>query len=200
MFLVFMAASFVAPEPMFEDSWISPVIDIPRTGLQPDVMTSMAVELTVNTRGDATACTARVVTGNPKMGPYTCGLLKDRARFRPARDSAGKKIYGLYRTSVGWWIGPGQPPEQETPEHFRFVESYPIGSESAAFVRIAFAVDAEGNVSGCSPKSPNDNPVFAALACDHMKRLTSMQPARSRTGKPVPSVQTAAVRLVRPGR
>lgn len=203
-----MAASFMAPEPQFQDSWFSPYLDIPRRGLKQDSWTSILIELTVNTQGTAVGCEANVVHGNPNMGPYTCKRMMSRARLRPARDAAGNKVYGVYRTAVKWWIGPSKMPDVEKLAHFRGTTGkLPPGMKAPALVTIQFEVDAAGRIGGCdlyrynapdwhvSDQDRREAEQLAPLACGLMTKTGSIRAAKTRGGEPVASIQIATIRL-----
>lgn len=60
--------------------------------------------LKIDARGNVTDCTITRSTGHNVLDGATCRLLTRRARFDPARNSAGEKIAGTYASSVAWEI------------------------------------------------------------------------------------------------
>lgn len=60
--------------------------------------------LRIDARGRVTDCTITRSTGHAVLDGATCRLLTRRARFDPARNSAGEKVAGAYSSSVAWEI------------------------------------------------------------------------------------------------
>jgi TonB family protein len=63
-------------------------------------------ELGVDPDGRATECRLRVTSGSASLDGATCRLMRERARFTPARDAAGRPVADRYRGHL-WW-----PPAQ----------------------------------------------------------------------------------------
>ncbi|MEM7702891.1 MAG: TonB family protein [Pseudomonadota bacterium] len=63
-----------------------------------------AFTLDIDARGKVTDCTITRSTGHDVLDGATCRLLTRRARFDPARNSAGDKVAGSYSSSVAWKI------------------------------------------------------------------------------------------------
>lgn len=63
-----------------------------------------AFTLDIDARGKVTDCTITRSTGHEVLDGATCRLLTRRARFDPARNSAGDKVAGTYSSSVAWKI------------------------------------------------------------------------------------------------
>lgn len=196
LLLVAAVVAFTAPDPMYMDSWLSPALDFPRKGLPPNKFVKLSIELTVNPNGYMENCRSMALSGNPAMGPYTCKLIGYRAYFRPARDLSGRKSYGVYRTRVSWWNGDGSPPD--VPQTWDFearVAALPPSLKEPVVQRIKFAVDAAGRILACGAEG-NASAELAAQACAQLPQSFRVEPARTRSGRAVPSVQDAAVHLV----
>jgi hypothetical protein len=201
--LILVAAAtsptFSAAIPIHRDSWISPVIDFPRRGINRESYTLVTTEMVINPRGGVIDCRSRVVAGNPGMGPYTCGLLRKRALFKPARDAAGQRVYGLNREAITWMMVEKLPSSFEPPSASHFavrVPSLPPGTKRPAKASIQFAVDAAGVVGECRPMAEDDKPALALIACGSIKSVGPVQAARDKKGVAVPSIQNAIVELV----
>jgi len=61
-------------------------------------------ELSIDTRGRVSDCRITGSTGYQALDTATCRLLERRARFNPAKDSAGNNVAGSYSSSVRWRI------------------------------------------------------------------------------------------------
>ena len=60
--------------------------------------------LEIDDRGRVSDCTITGSTGYAVLDGATCRLLERRARFNPARDSAGDPVAGSYSSAVAWQI------------------------------------------------------------------------------------------------
>jgi len=58
----------------------------------------------IDPSGRVSDCTITRSTGHDVLDGATCRLLTRRARFNPARNSAGEKVHGTYSSSVTWQI------------------------------------------------------------------------------------------------
>ena len=60
--------------------------------------------LDIDARGRVSNCTITRSTGFDPLDAATCRLIQRRARFEPARDSAGEAVAGSYSSSIRWRI------------------------------------------------------------------------------------------------
>ncbi|QUL36473.1 TonB family protein [Erythrobacter sp. JK5] len=60
--------------------------------------------LEISAAGEVTGCTITRSTGHAVLDAATCDLITSRAKFDPAKDSAGKKVPGSFSSSVNWEI------------------------------------------------------------------------------------------------
>ncbi|MEY4238262.1 MAG: hypothetical protein RL339_863 [Pseudomonadota bacterium] len=56
----------------------------------------------IDEAGAVNDCFVLETTNPPEIGPHTCGLIKQRARFTPARDKDGKPVKDYYINRVFW--------------------------------------------------------------------------------------------------
>lgn len=198
LFFLAAAAAFSAPEPQYIESWISPAIDFPQKGIQKNELVHLAIEVTVNPQGYAESCQSRVLSGNPSMGSYSCKLIGLRALFRPARDLSGRRTFGMFRLHLAWWKGDGRPPmDQQRNWNFEVAtQGLPASMKQPVVKRIQFAVDANGRVLACDAESKDMSSEMAQLACGQLAKQFTVAPARTRSGRAVPSVQDALVHFV----
>jgi hypothetical protein len=192
------AGTYTAPVPRHLDSWIAPVLDFPVRGIEKEVFNIVDVHLTVNQYGGMAACSARSVRGNPNMAEYTCDILKNRTEFKPARDPSGKRMFGVYRVTINWWLSEDKPPPEDydRPAEFQLETNALPTDPKDRLVSIQFAVDTAGNGSSCSAAEYEENAALAQSACERLAGRLRVQPARDRGGRPVPSVQAARVKFV----
>ncbi len=62
----------------------------------------VVVRLNIGTDGLVHGCTVTKSSGYPELDKATCDLLQKRARFDPAKDSAGRAVEDSYTQSVNW--------------------------------------------------------------------------------------------------
>lgn len=62
------------------------------------------VALIVGPDGRVADCRVTTSSGTPVLDQTTCRIMRERARFRPARDAAGNPTVGSYRDSVNWYL------------------------------------------------------------------------------------------------
>jgi protein TonB len=62
----------------------------------------VVVKLAIGTHGLVHGCTVTQSSGYAELDKATCDILQKRARFNPARDSAGNAVEDTYTQSVNW--------------------------------------------------------------------------------------------------
>jgi len=76
--------------------------DSRRLGRQGEV----AVRYTIGADGKASGCAVRMTSGDAALDQATCTVIDRRARFEPARDTAGRPM-AVIRTARVRWVMPG---------------------------------------------------------------------------------------------
>lgn len=143
--------------------------DYPASALRNERTGTTAFRLTISPAGAVADCVVTESSGTPELDETTCAVIRERARFTPARDARGRAVQGVFSSRVRWMIpkddGPKQPME--------FVFSYLLG--------------ADGTVSDCriekrSGEVPSGVPPIGPAACPPG---IAAQPAIGPDGKPV---------------
>ena len=94
--------------------------------------------LTVGTDGRVESCDITLSSNSPDLDAAACSLIRQRARFTPARNIKGKAQAGLYANRVRWQI----------PSKVQNVAmNVPI--PKAGQVNLSFVVDENGKPSNC---------------------------------------------------
>jgi periplasmic protein TonB len=83
------------------DAYIFPP-DYPQRALQARAEGRVGVSLEIGADGRVTGCTVEKSSGYAVLDTSTCRLLRSRARFNPARDSAGAPVPGRYAYERDW--------------------------------------------------------------------------------------------------
>ena len=78
--------------------------DYPVEALKKDEQGSVAVRLQIDRSGRVSGCTLLQSSGSESLDKATCNILKDRARFTPARNSDGATVPDTYTQRVVWQL------------------------------------------------------------------------------------------------
>jgi len=84
-------------------SWASPD-DYPSRPYRMGIEGVSRFHVTVGASGRVEGCTITGTSGDSDLDAATCRLVTSRARFEPAKDSAGNKVPGEYSSSIRWVI------------------------------------------------------------------------------------------------
>lgn len=87
--------------------------DYPAAALRYDQEGTVAVMLNVGVDGRVTGCTVTSSSGSAALDSTTCRLLRNRARFEPARDARGRAIAGTSAATIRWAL-PAPAPSPAT--------------------------------------------------------------------------------------
>lgn len=78
--------------------------DYPAAALSARQQGTTGVRLTVGLDGRITGCSVTASAGSAHLDSATCRLLVNRARFTPARDTAGNLAESFVETSITWTL------------------------------------------------------------------------------------------------
>jgi TonB family protein len=126
--------------------------DYPPEAVQGRMQGTVRFLLNIDATGAVTGCRVTGTSGWPLLDETTCVLLRERARFDPARDAKNKPIASIYSNKFRW----------EMPEPVRVAAV--SWSMSARLV-----VQANGNVTSCTLTNSAAVPPDVASACDDFK-------------------------------
>ena len=76
--------------------------DYPMEAIRNNEQGTVAFELSINRLGGVSGCRIVQSSGSKSLDEQTCNILRDRARFAPARDATGKRITDQYRGRIRW--------------------------------------------------------------------------------------------------
>jgi len=129
---ILMATAAVTAQPIGDpQSWIT-ADDYPKSALEASGEGSVRVILLVDVAGHAEDCTVQKSSGNSELDILTCNLLRQRAKFSPARDAAGNAKPSKRMQKVHWEIAREQ-----------------LISQGA---RMTYDLGSTGKISGCDIK------------------------------------------------
>lgn len=203
MFWIALAAQLSAPVLTNLDHWFD-ADDVPQYLLaKSNGVWLVSIRMTVNANGAIQRCEIEKGSGISDLDNFTCHLASRRGRFQPARSGDGSAVFGVYRTFVTWAVSdaPWDVSQISRPDLDLHMPNLPSGVRSPTLVHTMFAVDAKGQMSGCTvepkpkPKRDENDPALVPIACDQLMKSFRPVPATDGNGLPVPSVQDALVRF-----
>jgi TonB family protein len=184
------AAVPTAPFPWFEFH------DYPNKAFQKHWEGVTRFELLVDPRGRVANCTVTQSSGHEDLDRTTCALASFRARFAPARGADGEPVYGVYRSQAVWVIPEDSLSNTDPGADLQVsLNKLPEGTAKPAAVKLAYVVDAQGQVSDCAALrgAPAQPQALVELACREVKNRLAPQPVKAPNGQSVAAVRTAAV-------
>lgn len=111
-------------------------------------------QLTVNPAGMVQACGITASSGHPLLDEATCRILRERARFHPARDSGGAAVEGRFASRLRWVLPIQHLP---LPQRQAMVMSFIVeqdGTRSQCRVEYAQKPTGLGGIRGDVPCGP----------------------------------------------
>jgi TonB family protein len=78
--------------------------DYPASAIANEEQGTVAVRIAVDERGRAADCTVETSSGSAALDAKTCEIVKERARFTPATDAAGRPVAGEFRQRITWQL------------------------------------------------------------------------------------------------
>ncbi len=152
-------------------------------------------ELLIAPDGKITKCTVVHSSGHDELDDKACFLTEKRVRFRPARDNSGQPVWGVYRSEVQWALPEHRVASTAAPDLEVSVNRLPEGAIEPPAVKLAYAVDVQGNPSSCTmmPSSLKQPRVLVELGCKELLQKVMHAPVIGPDGQPVPAVKTGAV-------
>jgi hypothetical protein len=143
--------------------------------------------IAVSPTGEVASCTASGAT--PRLNQYTCTLIKQRFKYKPAEGYDGKPMLGLQTQFVLWRLdlAPGD-------EFIRTAKMF-----ANAYSRtITLDVDAKGKVSGCAISGGEPNASRDGFVCSLAKDQWTFVAALDEKNKPASSILSFAPDLPLP--
>ncbi|HEX8571802.1 MAG TPA: energy transducer TonB [Allosphingosinicella sp.] len=70
---------------------------------------AVRVRLSIDREGRVTGCSVEASSGSSALDSASCRLLSQRARFRPALDSRGEPVPGVYTRTIRWELPEASP-------------------------------------------------------------------------------------------
>lgn len=90
--------------------------DYPRSALEARLSGTVFLRFVVAPSGRVSECTVTRSSGSAALDAATCRLIRERFRYRPARDAEGRPIAEVIRGQHDWELGPEPPPIDVEPD------------------------------------------------------------------------------------
>jgi hypothetical protein len=188
-----LAAGVVPVTPIDQKSWIV-AADYPSHPLFKSQQGDTDFRLTVSAVGEPIRCDIEQSSGSAEIDANGCRLLMKRARFKPALDSAGQQVLGIFRNRIRWYISiKDQPVRHARADVLLWVKNLPPGVSSPAQIGVILVVDAAGNVEACRATYSEIPKTLADAACQQAKTLLKPTAAKDERGVAMRSVQNADI-------
>lgn len=157
------------------------------------------IRLTVRPNGKLKRCEVEKSTANEYLTQFVCEMFKERAKLRPAVWTDGSPSFGVFRFGFVYSRDQAPPDDYHFEDLSVTIDRGIYAQRVPANVRVMFAVDANGQISGCTSQPrwyssiANDPPAIIAVACEAVVHRYHPTPAKDGSGNPVRSVQNASV-------
>jgi TonB family protein len=189
-----IAGSVVAATPATPLPWFE-FRDYPMKAFEKNQEGITRFELLVSPDGNISSCKVTASSGHDELDTTTCYLAQKRVKFRAARDSDGRAVWGVYRSQAVWAIPDHQLSAPPAPDLEVMLNKLPDNTTQPAAVKLAYAIDPNGNPSSCTmmPDSLRQPQVLVDVACKQLLSSADHKPVLGPDGRPVPAVVTGAV-------
>ncbi|WP_108810215.1 TonB family protein [Sphingorhabdus sp. Alg231-15] len=121
-------------------NWINR-IDYPQEALRNRVEGTTSFALTIGMDGLVQSCEVTTSSGSAALDYTTCNKITERARFRPARDEAGKAIIGNWSSRIRWQM----PTQQTSTQRPGLI----LPNEFSTTSKITLMREKDGTISSC---------------------------------------------------
>jgi TonB family protein len=184
-----VAATPVTPLPWFEFR------DYPMKAFEKKWEGVTRFELLVAPDGSIADCKVTSSSGYEELDRTTCYLTTRRVKFRPARNDDGQPVWGTYRTQALWALPERRIEAPPPPDLEVSLSKLPQGALEPPAVKLAYAVDQQGNPSSCTlmPTSLKQPQLLVDLGCKELLESEKGKPVIGPNGQPLPAVKTGSV-------
>lgn len=195
LFLPLFASAVVAATPLTTTPWLE-FKDYPMDAFEKSWEGVTRFELLIAPDGKIARCSVTASSGHASLDEKTCFLATKRVKFEPA-STDGQPVYGVYRSLASWHLPERYIPDAPGPDLEISLNKLPDGTAQPPVVKLAYAVDVEGNASSCTlMRSAQRQPqVLIDVGCKQLLDQIGKNPVLDPSGQAVPAVKTAAVRF-----
>lgn len=192
--LSLLAGAVVAATPLTPMPWFT-FEDYPMKAFEKKWEGVTRFELLIAPDGTIADCRVTSSSGHEILDRTTCHLATKRAKFRAARGPDGQAVWGTYRTQALWALPEREIVAPPAADLEVSLNKLPDGVKEPPAVKLAFAVDQQGNPSSCTlmPSSLNQPKILVELGCQQLLESEKGKPVLGPGGQPVTAVKTGSV-------
>ena len=187
---------------------LASLADYPAEAVSQSRQGRTALILSVGPDGRVESCEVRASSGSPDLDEAACRVMRERARFTPARDSQGAAVADDYWTNVAWRLPPPPPIAMPAPprsahpvprlplQSYVSTADYPasaLRNREQGDVHFRLAVGPDGRVTGCDVLATSGSAALDNAACSLMRRRARFSPAYGPAGTPVVSAHAGYI-------
>lgn len=190
--------------------------DYPPAALHAGEEGTVQFRLTISPEGRASDCAVVGSSGSAILDEATCRILRERARYSPARDAEGRPVTGTDHGSVTWRLPPPEPQPDSIPAEncagctrpsgtvgsFFRVADYPsaaLRTREQGRVGFRVLIGTDGRVKRCQVTASSGSQSLDVTTCAILLARARYQPARDPNGAPVEGVDNGSVTWWMPG-
>jgi len=194
LLLPLIAGTVVAATPITKEPWFE-FRDYPMKAFEKSAEGVTRFELLISPEGKIVDCKILSSSGNAELDETTCYLTRKRAQFRPARGENGAPAWGVYRSQALWALPDHRLIAPPAPDLEVSVNKLPDGAKQPPAVKLAYAVDPQGNTSSCTmmPSSLQQPKVMIDVGCRELLGSEKGKPVVGPSGQPVSAIKSGAV-------
>jgi TonB family protein len=179
--------------------------DYPAEAIRAEEQGVVGFRLAIGPDGLVSDCSIELSSNSVSLDAATCRILQARARFRPARDSAGHATADSVKGRIRWVL-PAEEPDSVEPTEVD-LDSYISSADYPAEalrqriegnVGVELSVSPAGSVSQCRVTRPSGSALLNARTCEIVRARARFVPARDTAGQAVTDVVEGVVHWALP--
>ena len=163
----------------------------------------VSVSVSVGADGGVTGCRVTASSRSAALDEGTCRVLRERARYTPARDAAGQAVADTVAEQVTWAL-PNEPAgaraRADLASYVR-PEDYPADAQiEGESGRVEFEIDIspQGRVVNCRVMASTAGEMLNLRTCHIMLIRARFEPARDAQGHAVPDTIRSSINWIIP--
>ena len=162
-----------------------------------------AYVLEVDASGRVSACRITGSSGSAILDEATCRIVRERARFTPARDRRGRPVPDRVAARTRWVLPDQDSSARALANLASYIsdEDYPaeaIRNGEQGIVGFVLDIGPDGLVTDCRIESSSGSASLDEATCRIMRTRPRFTPARDAEGNAIPDAMKARIRWVLP--
>jgi len=177
--------------------------DYPAEAIRRGEQGIVAYALNVDEAGRVSACRITESSGSAVLDEATCRILRERARFTPARDRRGRAVPDRVAGRTRWVLPPEATSSRALANLASYIsdDDYPaeaLRNEEQGTVEFVLRIGRDGTVSDCRIATSSNSASLDEATCRIMSARARFRPALDSAGNPTEDEVRARIRWVLP--